>query len=55
MVASRFREVLPSTMFWPMDRNMTSRASCVRPRWVREPRMVCDCIRWSARQYERRR
>lgn len=25
----------------PSDRKITSRASCVKPRWDREPRIVC--------------
>ena len=32
-----------STMFFPMDRKMTSRDNWVMPRCDREPRMVCDC------------
>lgn len=41
--ASRDEDVEQSAMFWPIDRKRTSRVSCVRPRWDREPRIVCDC------------
>jgi hypothetical protein len=40
---SRSECVLQSRRFWPSERKMTSSASWVRPRWVLEPRMVCDC------------
>jgi hypothetical protein len=33
----------PWSMFWPMERKRTSRASWVRPRWVLDPRIVCVC------------
>lgn len=32
---------MASSMFGPMDLNSTSSASCVKPRWLREPNIVC--------------
>ena len=39
-VACRLVVVVGSSMLFEIDRNSTSRASWVRPRWVRDPRMV---------------
>lgn len=39
---SRAEFASQSTKLSPRDRNMTSSASWVRPRWDRDPRMVCD-------------
>jgi len=43
-VACREGVVDGSKILLLMDRKRTSRASCVRPRWLRDPRIVWLCI-----------
>lgn len=45
-VVSTTSLVSMSATFLSMERNRTSSASWVRPRWDREPRTVKDCVRW---------
>lgn len=43
MLASRDACLLESTMLESIERNMTSSASWVKPRWDLEPSIVCVC------------